>query len=301
MVTPQSTFHEKLLDSLYDGVYFVDLNRKILYWNRGAELLTGFSAEEVVGKYCFDNILSHVSDEGCSLCLNGCPLAFTMQDGERREHDVYLRHKLGHRVPVSVRCAPIVGDDGTVTGAVEVFSDATAKRSIERRVGELEHLAFLDSLTGVPNRRYAELKVKQSIQEVELFGCSIGVLMFDVDHFKLVNDNFGHNAGDDALRSICKTITHHLRSGDTLGRWGGEEFLVIVHDISPVRLEAFANRCRILIAESTTHAAGQQIRVTVSAGATIIKPGDSEQSAIKRVDRLLYRSKSSGRDCITFG
>src|ERR1022692_586604 len=131
------SFHEKLLDSLHDGVYFVDRERKILYWNKGAELLTGFSASEVVGRSCFDNILMHVSAGGCSLCLNGCPLGKTIEDGQRRESEIFLRHKLGHRVPVSVRAAPITDNQGTIVGGGEVFSDISAKKHIERRMGEL--------------------------------------------------------------------------------------------------------------------------------------------------------------------
>ncbi len=295
------SIHEKLLNSLYDGVYYVDKDRKILYWNKGAEYLTGYSSSEVVGKHCFDNILSHVNDKGCELCVNGCPLAATIGDGERRENEVYLRHRLGHRVPVSVRVSPVTDAAGVVVGAVEVFSDATAKKSIERRIGELENMAFLDPLTGVSNRRYATLKVNQAIQEVQLFGRSVGLLMLDVDHFKVVNDEHGHDAGDEALRAVCKTVSHHLRAGDTLGRWGGEEFLVIVTDITENGLKAFGDRCRMLIAESGVPVAEKHLRITVSAGATIIRANDTEHSAIKRADGLMYQSKATGRNKITLG
>jgi diguanylate cyclase (GGDEF)-like protein len=197
--------------------------------------------------------------------------------------------------------APLYDANDKLVGAVEIFSDATAKKRIERRVGELEHLAFLDAVTGIPNRRYAELKVSQAVQEVQLFGRSVGLLMFDVDNFKLVNDQHGHEGGDEALRTMCNTLSHHLRSGDTVGRWGGEEFLVIVTDISPEGLGEFADRCRMLIAQSAVPVAGKQLRITVSVGATIIKADDSGQAAIKRADELMYKSKADGRDRITVG
>ena len=295
------SFREKLLDSLFDGVYFVDQERRIQYWNQGAERLTGYSASEAVGKSCFDNFLMHVNEQGCALCRGGCPLAGTVADGERREADVYLRHKLGHRVPVTVRVAPIADSEGHIVGAVEVFSDRTAKKNVERRVGELENLAFRDALTGVPSRRYIELKVIQAIQEVEQFDRRVGLLMIDVDHFKQVNDNYGHDIGDDALRSVCNTLTHALRSGDTIGRWGGEEFLIIVTDVNPASLQMFAERCRMLIAESGIPVGTEHIRVTISLGATFMKDGDSEQSAIKRADELMYKSKMSGRNRVTIG
>lgn len=298
---PGTSFHERLLDSLHDGVYFVDCERRITYWNKGAEQLTGYTASEVVGRQCFENILMHVDDQGCALCLGGCPLARTMVDGERREAEIYFRHKLGHRVPVSVRVSPIVDSAGRTIGAVEVFSDVTAKKNTERRVGELESLAFRDSLTGVSNRRYVEMKVEQAMQEVEQFGRRVGLLMIDVDNFKQVNDQYGHAAGDDVLKAVCKTITHSLRSGDTVGRWGGEEFLVIVMDVHQPALTAFAERCRMLIAESAVLAGNHSIRVTVSLGATLLKQGDSVKAAVKRADELMYRSKMSGRNRTTSG
>jgi diguanylate cyclase (GGDEF)-like protein len=243
----------------------------------------------------------HVTANGCSLCLNGCPLDRTIVDGQRRESEVFLRHKLGHRIPVSVRVAPVADSQGNIVGAVEVFSDISAQKHIERRVGELEELVFLDALTGVPNRRYIELGVRQAIQEVEQFDRKIGLLMVDVDHFKRVNDEHGHDIGDEALKAVCRTLSHSLRSGDVLGRWGGEEFLIIVAGITPARLRAFAERRRMLIAESAIPLPTGQLRVTISLGATLMQRGDSDQSAIKRADQLMYQSKMDGRNRVTLG
>lgn len=299
--TPLPSFHERLLDSLHDGVYFVDKERGIQYWNQGAELLTGYSASEVIGRHCFDNFLMHVDEKGCALCTMGCPLATTIADGKRREAEMYLRHKLGHRIPVLARIAPITDSAGRIIGAVEVFSDMSAKKNIERRVGELENLAFRDALTGVPNRRYSELKVRQAIQEVEGFGRSIALLMIDVDYFKELNDHYGHQVGDDALRAMCKTLTNSLRPGDLVGRWGGEEFLVINIDVTASALGGFAERCRMLIAESAVLVGDKRLHITASLGATLIQAGDSDQSAIKRADELMYQSKASGRNRVTIG
>ena len=106
--TPQqdndNTLRGKLLDCLYDGVYFADLDRRITYWNKGAERLTGYTAQETVGRCCFDKFLMHMDDRGS--CLAGCPLRQTLSDGQQREAELYLLHKNRHRVPVSVRVSP---------------------------------------------------------------------------------------------------------------------------------------------------------------------------------------------------
>jgi len=145
-------FHEELLDGLYEGVCFVDRELRIQYWNHNAELLTGYSASEAVGRHCFDNSLMHANEGEGVLCLKH-PLASKIVDGKRREAEIHLRHKLGHCVSVSIRVAPVVDSAGLVVGAVVVVSDPAAKKNIERRVSELEDLAFRDALTGVPNRR----------------------------------------------------------------------------------------------------------------------------------------------------
>jgi diguanylate cyclase (GGDEF)-like protein/PAS domain S-box-containing protein len=299
--TRDTSFHEMLLDSLHDGVYFVDAERKITYWNRGAEVLTGYTASEVIGRYCFDNLLSHVDENGKALCVEGCPLAATIADGQRREVDVYLRHKLGHRVPVSIRAAAIADSTGANIGAVETFSDATGKKNVERRAGVLEDLAFRDALTGVPNRLYIGLKVKEAIEEFELLGRSFGLLMIDVDRFKQVNDEHGHEIGDHALKAMCKTLTHNLRAADAMGRWGGEEFLAVIADVDQHALGTFAERCRMLIAESAVPLSTGELRITAAFGATLVREGDSDQAVIKRADELMYRSKADGGNRVTIG
>jgi len=295
------SFHQTLLDSLFDGVYFVDLNRRILYWNKGAEKLTGYSASEVVGRCCNDNILMHTDECGRPLCLTGCPIVRTMGDGKRQEHDLYLRHKLGHTIAISVRSAPITGRQGEIIGAVEVFHDITAKKRIEGRVGELEGLVYLDALTGVPNRRYMELKVDQAVQEVAQFDRKIGLMMIDLDDFKQVNDLHGHDIGDLTLKMLSQTLTKSLRATNVIGRWGGEEFLVIVAGTTPDGLRAYAERCRNEIARCTVPVTAGELHLTASIGATIIHPQDSQHSAVKRADELMYRSKIEGRDRVTCG
>ena len=122
MADSDNLYHA-ILDNLYDGVYFVDRDRKITYWNKGAERITGYPAAEVVGSRCFDNILMHVDGHGTLLCKELCPLAATMLDGVERTADVYLQHKDGHRVSVNVRITPLRNEGGAVTGGVEVFTD----------------------------------------------------------------------------------------------------------------------------------------------------------------------------------
>jgi diguanylate cyclase (GGDEF)-like protein/PAS domain S-box-containing protein len=289
------SFERQLLDSLYDGVYFVDADRTITYWNQGAERLTGYTAKEAVGRQCFDNFLMHVDERGSPLCVKGCPLSMTVCDGEIREAQVFLRHKQGHRVPVCVRVSPIRDERGSITGAVEIFSDSTAMRKLEERACELEALAFSDALTGVANRRYIDLKVQQAIQEVDLFDRRYGLILIDSDHFKAVNDTHGHAGGDRVLRAICETLSRCLRPNDVLGRWGGDEFVILARDVTPASLEQLAHRCRKLIANASIAVGDVHVSMTVSVGPILLEKGESSEDAFSRADRLLYVNKCVGR------
>lgn len=293
-------FYKTLLDNLYDGVYFVDRDRRITYWNKGAERITGYPASDVVGRHCSDNILVHVDREGNNLCLGMCPLGGTINDGMARSSDVYLQHKDGHRVRVLVRVAPIRDESGEIAGGVEIFTDHTPAAEALERFAELERLAFLDPLTGLANRRYTEITLNARLEELQRYGWRFGVIFIDIDNFKDINDRYGHDAGDEVLKMVARTLQQSVRSFDVVSRWGGEEYVVVIAHVEGDELTATANRCRALVEQSRLHAAAH-ICVTISLGATLALNGDTVASLIKRADGLMYKSKAAGRNAVTVG
>jgi diguanylate cyclase (GGDEF)-like protein/PAS domain S-box-containing protein len=292
-------FYRNLLDNLYDGVYFVDRNRTITYWNKGAEKLSGFAAGEVIGSCCHQNILLHMDSQGRLLCREGCPLAATMEDGTERQAEIFMRHKEGHRLPVLVRVAPIQDAEGRITGAVEIFSDNSARMADLQKIEELQQQAFFDPLTALANRRYLELTLQTRLEEMGRYGWRFGVLFFDVDHFKCINDRYGHETGDAALKMVAKTLAYCSRSFDTVGRWGGEEFVAIVVGVDEKDMLATAERYRQVVAHSSLGVGEETVRMTVSIGATLATPGDTADALVRRADGLMYRSKQAGRNCVT--
>ncbi|MCK4965685.1 PAS domain-containing protein, partial [bacterium] len=114
----KNSVYENLIDDMYDGVYFVDSERRITYWNEAATRITGFTKEETIGKKCSGNILQHVDTDGNNLCRDLCPLDKTLKEGTSSELESFLHHKNGHRVPVLIRCSPIRNAQGEITGAV---------------------------------------------------------------------------------------------------------------------------------------------------------------------------------------
>lgn len=291
--------HATVVENLFDGVYYVDRERTITYWNPGAERISGFGADEVVGRRCFDNILGHVDDGGEQLCLHRCPLVRSMAQRRGVEQEVYLRHKDGHRVPVHVRCQPIRDHEGAVVGAVEIFNDDHAYRDALHRIGDLERLSSTDSLTGLVNRRTSEVALRSRLREAVEAQWPLGILFVDVDGFKSFNDVRGHAVGDAVLRTVARSMAASLRESDLAARWGGDEFVVISAASDEAQLLALGERLRSLVTASSIEPEGRELGVTVSIGATLATGTDTDETLLARADHALYESKGHGRNQIT--
>lgn len=293
-----ASVYREILDEVDDGVYFVDRDRRITYWSRGAERISGFASSEVLGRRCMDNILRHVDGTGRCLCHDGCPLTACLSDGQRHQSQVYLHHRDGHRVPVMVRVRPLLDKAGAIMGAVETFTDASAHMADLDRIRALEDVVFLDPLTGVANRWYFQQSLEDRLAEQRRQGWPFGLLMVDIDHFKRFNDQHGHLMGDRVLVSMARTLVAACRPFDLVARWGGEEFAVIALAADAVGIVRLAARLKALVAQVSSGDRQRPQSVTVSIGAAMAQPGDTSESLLSRVDAMLYQAKNGGRDRI---
>ena len=273
----------------------MDTERRITYWNRGAEAISGYAAADVIGHCCAENLLVHTDQTGCNLCVNGCPLTATFRDGACRQATIFLKHRDGFRVPISAKVYPILEDRVTL-GAVEIFSDHTEKLAALERAAEMEKLALIDPLTSAGNRRYTEKVLKEQSDLFCRGGDSFAVLFFDIDRFKGVNDTYGHRAGDAVLCAVSQTIMNNLRSFDFLGRWGGDEFVGILTMADADRARAVAERCCRLVRSCQISDKGCVIGPTVSVGVAVIDEKESLGDVLARADANLYKAKQQGRN-----
>ncbi|MEA2100354.1 MAG: diguanylate cyclase, partial [Campylobacterota bacterium] len=165
---------------------------------------------------------------------------------------------------------------------------------LEARATKYEALSSIDSLTGIFNRSKFELELRIEIDRVHRYDSgTFSLIFFDIDHFKSINDNFGHLEGDNALKEIAKLIKSHIRSTDTLARWGGEEFVVIMPQTSLKQIQTVAEIFRKVISETTFNLIG---KITCSFGVSEFKKDDNAQSVILRADKAMYMAKENGRD-----
>ena len=154
---------------------------------------------------------------------------------------------------------------------METFRDDTARAEAIERAKQFEELAFLDSLTGIGNRRFSEFALAERLAESKRYSWSFALLFIDVDNFKAINDQHGHALGDQVLRAVARTLQGVARAHDFVGRWGGEEFVMIVTGADRARSRA-GGRARSLArgAVRASHRAGE-IDVTVSIGAATVR------------------------------
>jgi diguanylate cyclase (GGDEF)-like protein len=183
-----------------------------------------------------------------------------------------------------------------VIGAAELFTDISNLRYNEIKVKELEEMALIDNLTRLANRHFIEKDIAACFEEKKRIGIPFGILFMDIDHFKIFNDTYGHDVGDLVLKFVADTLVTNARPFDLIGRWGGEEFIGIIRNVSRQQLEDLGNRLRMLVESSYIQVGKHKLHVS-----TLVCDEDMMDTVIKRADTLLYESKQTGRNRLTLG
>jgi len=292
-------FQKNVLENLYEGIYFVNRERKITRWNKAAESITGYKASEVVDKNCNDTNIAHIDEDGIDMCFAGfCPLEKAMSENRICQEDGYLRHKDGHRLFVKMRVIPEQDSSGKVIGAIQIFHDNSQDKKTLRRLEDLQKLTLVDTVTELGNRRYGEKILNEKFSEMKRYNRPFGLLYIDIDGFKKVNNIYGHEVGDKVLKMVSKSMLSSIRPFDIVYRWDGEEFVGIILNVNYNQLRSVAERMRILIEKSGFNINDKVISITVSIGATLARTTDTPETFLKRADKEMYRCKTSGGNYI---
>ncbi|MFN8631056.1 MAG: PAS domain S-box protein [Chloroflexota bacterium] len=289
--------HQSIVDNLSDGVYYVDRERRISYWNRGAERLSGYGPEAVVGKHCYDNILVHVDETGRNLCKSACPLMQTIADGQERQHLVWLKHAKGQRVPVEVRTAPIRSPEtGEIVGGVEVFSDASGLVEARDAAQAAREDALTDPTTGLPNRRLLDAVLPARQDDLDRHRQPFGFLLIEIDDFAEFARSYTEPAAEQALRVVGATIKGGLRTGDTAVRWGDASFAVVAAQVDVDGMHLLAQRLLRLVRATIVPVPMGTSPIRVSIGGTVGHPLEGNESLVARTEAALTAAKASGKD-----
>jgi diguanylate cyclase (GGDEF)-like protein len=284
---------QRVVDTIPDPTLVVDVsNYQLMLANNAARNL--YNGGRNIGRGMTCHLLSHKREQPCTGMNDPCPLQEVILSGETSS----VRHKhfteKGKMLFVDVLATPIFNEAGTkVVQVIESHRDVTQAVELEK---QLQHMATTDRLTKVYNRMKFDEELKTQIEWAQSTKNPLGLVMFDLDHFKSVNDNYGHDVGDEVLKRVVDCIKSSIRKSDTLARWGGEEFMIITPLTDIFELKTIAESLRIKLQNLDHDVAG---KVTASFGGSVMKPLDTFSSLIKRVDSALYQSKQNGRDRCT--
>lgn len=291
-------FYKSLLDHLKDGVLFVDQKRKITFWSKGAERITGCTAKEVVGRLCSETAIVHLDQNGFNLCEGQCPLLEAIEEGREVEIESFLSHKKGHLIPMVIQAVPIRDAKGRISGAVEIFRENSHEVAALQKIEKLEKMVMLDPLTGLGNRRYIELTLKTGLERMKRYHWPIGVLLIDIDDFEQLNHKYGREFGDEIIRTLSRTFLGNTRSFDFIGRWGEDEFIAILENVTEKQLSSIAEKFRFTAEHSLTFFEDKDVQATVSIGGLVAGPDKTPVALIQDLHDTLPECKRKGGNCV---
>lgn len=275
---------EKVLDFAFEGIMVCDKCGKVLAINKRAkelleiiEVQEDFDVKEGVLKYV------KTIDPNLNLCD-------MLKNVETFKEEIWeILKPSGFSKIVKARIVRL-----NSTGFAFFIEEYTPHFRKYDDIRELEKLALLDLLTGLGNRRYLELKLKEAVAEKDIFGVEGAFVFIDVDHFKEINDKYGHLVGDEVLVRLARILTNTFLSHDFVGRWGGDEFGVVLNNVSIENLPKILERLFSSIRSEMIKIDNGYIGFSISAGVTAILDGDTTESVIKRADEELYNAKRKG-------
>ena len=272
-----------ILDSIHAGIFIIDASSHLIVdVNPTASELIGVEKQGVIGHRCHTFI--------CPAEIGNCPITDRGQTVDNSERVLITAN--GGSIPILKTVASFQMNGRP--HLIESFLDISQIKLLQE---ELEHLANTDSLTEANNRRRFIQLTETEIHRAERYQSPLSIAMIDIDHFKQINDTFGHLVGDWVLREFVSLLNFRLRPGDILGRLGGEEFALTLIECDLVNARAVSERLRKDTAEHRMSQNGRDLSIQISIGVTqLSQRGETWEALLKRADQALYLAKSAGRN-----
>ena len=273
-----------VLNATEDGVVITNSRGIIEFANKGFEKITGYGLIDVLGRRP-SMLSSGHHDAAFYEDMWG-----TLRQGNTFRSVFTNRSKNNALIHCDETITPLCNEAGEVTHYVSIFRDVT---SHVLEASKLRDLVRYDSLTGALSRAAGELALQKAYMQSLGGKVPMSIAMADIDHFKQVNDKWGHSRGDTVLKAVSHSLIATLRANDSVIRWGGEEFLLIFSGCGLEQARPLAERCRDGVQRTTTDEVGQ---VTVSIGVAELQLGETVAQLIERADKALYAAKHAGRN-----
>jgi diguanylate cyclase (GGDEF)-like protein/PAS domain S-box-containing protein len=300
--TDESYLYKFVIENIKDIIWELDSNLVYTFISKSCKEATGYEPEEMI-RTCMLNYLTPESKEYIAQKYRD-----RMKSGEdiRKSnlYDVQFICKDGTIIWFEVSAKPVIKDNG-IAGYIGVSRDVSVKKAYEEEMKryidelqqantKLDNLATFDLLTGAYNRRKFVFFVELSIEKKVKYTSPFSIIMFDIDFFKRVNDNFGHKTGDRILQEITAIVKHKLRESDKIFRWGGEEFIILLPETPLKNAFNVAEKVRKSIEHYDFGIDHNVVTISLGVGEYILN--DNIDQFVSRVDNALLRAKSNGRN-----
>ena len=296
--TEQTLRH--VLDTLPVGVWIMDRAGRITMGNPAGQRI--WAGARYVGPEQFGEYKGWWLSTGEPIAAEEWAAARAIRNGEiSLDEEIAIECFDGMRKIILNSAIPLRGEDGSVNGAIIVNQDITARKEIEKELeatlARERSLARTDDLTAAFNRRHFFDLARHELAIARRYHQALSLILFDVDHFKRINDTAGHDAGDEVLRGVARIVREHLREADVFARYGGEEFILLLPRTPASEALVVAERIRKAIADNATATSQGVAVVTISSGvAELLSGEDSLDLLIRRADRAMYLAKQQGRN-----
>lgn len=291
--------YRQIFETINLGLVILDRNLMVTGWNRWMELHSGISAADVVGCQVCETF-PDLSRSSFLRIVKGVLAFGNYASYSQKLHKFLFPMKNPHsshgqlpQMQQNCTVGPLRNEQREIIGVYITVQDVTDFVFYEEK---LATMAKTDCLTGIYNRRYLDQRLQEELDRCRRHGSPLSILLLDIDHFKKINDTYGHLCGDYALRGIATELRRSLRSIDILGRYGGEEFCCILPETPLDQACKLAERCRAEISAAPLCCIDQQLTVTASIGVAGQLSGDTMDRLIKRADDALYQAKHQGRN-----
>jgi diguanylate cyclase (GGDEF)-like protein/PAS domain S-box-containing protein len=277
----------KAIAQIDDTVAITDKSGIITYINQSFSRHTGYSKSEVLGK------TSRILKSGNHDKLFYESLWETILSGKTFRGTIVNRKKNGDLYYEDKTITPLKDESENIIGFITTGKDVTHETLLNQ---EIQRIATIDHLTGIYNRHKFEELFTLEAERARRFSLPLSLILIDIDHFKLVNDTYGHDTGDEVLKQLANIVQENIRKLDVFARWGGEEFLVLCPSTDLEKIQILAEKLRLAVENSTFPRAN---KVTISIGISTFQKSDSFSELFKRADQGLYHAKEHGRNQVS--
>ncbi len=289
-------FLDTIFDSINDPFNIIDRDYRIIKANESYARMRGKTVEQLIGRKCYE-VLQNRND----VCEE-CSVKETFKSARPHTKEKLVSFSGGSHVWIEIFTHPVFNESGDVVSVIEYTRDVTKRKRAEAErdilVDKLQYLSRTDDLTGLLNRRALIERLEDEVRRTKRYKTNLTVLICDIDYFKEINDSHGHDTGDRVLQIVSNLLKESLRSIDVIGRYGGDEFLVILPETSMNGAKEIAERIRSTIEDFKLQREGKEpIKTSVSLGVAEFNADKEDiNDLIKRADNALYMAKGKGRN-----